>query len=161
VDCAALIRYAYREALRNHDSTWAAGAHLPVILPYPSVTKYQYPHTPTGPSLFRVDETSYAQFADVKTLKRFNTRFVSRDVKRAQPGDLLFYRNNDGFHSMIFIGTSHFSPPGIAYVVYHTGPKQGEIRRPSLPELLHHPEDQWRPLESNSTFLGVFRWNIL
>ena len=54
VDCAALIRYAYREALRVHDGNWATEAHLPVAPGIPSVTKYQYPYTPLGADLFRV-----------------------------------------------------------------------------------------------------------
>src|SRR5262245_8662368 len=31
-DCAALIRYAYREALRMHDARWAAEARLPILI---------------------------------------------------------------------------------------------------------------------------------
>src|SRR5215469_8910095 len=30
-DCAALIRYAYREALHVHDGAWAAAARVPVV----------------------------------------------------------------------------------------------------------------------------------
>ena len=37
----------------------------------------------------------------------------------------------------------------------------GEIRRLSREELLAHPQPRWRPLESNPTFLGVYRWRIL
>ena len=55
-DCAALIRYAYRDALRAHDNAWAATARLPVVPAYESVGKYQYPYTPLGASLFRVRE---------------------------------------------------------------------------------------------------------
>ena len=52
VDCAALIRYAYREALRAHDGNWATEAHLPVAPGIPSVAKYQYPYTPLGAGPF-------------------------------------------------------------------------------------------------------------
>ena len=163
-DCAALIRYAYREALRNHDARWAADAALPLILPYESVMKYNYPRTPTGPALFRTTSGDFAQFADARTLRQFNTRFVSRDLSRAQPGDLLFYRNTVSHHSMIYIGASQISRDGARYVVYHTGPEgknPGEIRRPNTQELIGHPDAQWRPVASNPNFLGVFRWNIL
>ena len=35
---------------------------------------------------------AFAQFADVKTLVERNTYLLTRDVRQAQPGDLLFYR---------------------------------------------------------------------
>jgi uncharacterized protein YfaT (DUF1175 family) len=162
-DCSALIRYAYREAFRNHDSRWAAEANLPLVLPYESIAKYNYPRTPAGPSIFRTAD-GYAQFADARTLRRHNTRFVSRDIRRAQPGDLLFYRNERSHHAMIFIGPSHIARDDAVYVVYHTGPEgrnPGEMRRPPLSELMSHPDAQWRPVESNPNFLGVYRWIIL
>ena len=163
-DCAALIRYAYREALRDHDPRWSAGAGLPLILPFDSVLKYNYPRTPTGPNLFRLSSGSFAEFADAKTLRQFNTRFISRDLDRAQPGDLLFYRNTTSHHSMIYIGRSHITRDAALYVVYHTGPEgkdPGEMRRPTTIELLNHPDPQWRPRQGNPNFLGVYRWNIL
>src|ERR1019366_3381684 len=105
-DCAALIRYAYREALRAHDGNWATDAHLALVPAIPSVTKYRYPYTPLGADLFRVkagefqpaDLTTgaFAQFADAKTLELHNTHFIARDLDRAQPGDLLFYRQASG-----------------------------------------------------------------
>jgi uncharacterized protein YfaT (DUF1175 family) len=177
VDCAALIRYAYREALRAHAGNWAADAHLPLVPPFESVARYQYPYTPLGSTLFRVregsfrpsdlDDGAFAQFADAQTIERLNTHFVSRDLARALPGDLLFFRQDSGdmpFHSMIFLGESPIAKDGARYVVYHTGPDgsdPGSIRRLSLPELLRFPEPQWRPIGPNRNFLGVFRWNIL
>jgi uncharacterized protein YfaT (DUF1175 family) len=166
-DCAALIRYAYREALRTHDSAWANGARLPILLALPSVEKYQYPHTAIGASLFRVKDGRYSQFADAQTLQRFNSHFISRNLDRALPGDLLFYRHESTdmpFHGIIYLGESQLQRDAARYVVYHTGPDAdhpGEIRRPSIEELMHHPNPQWRPLAGNPTFLGVYRWNIL
>ena len=177
VDCAALIRYAYREALRAHDGNWATDAHLPLAPGIPSVTKYQYPYTPLGADLFRVTPGGFVpadlaaggfgQFADAKTLQLRNTHFVTRDLDRAQPGDLLFYRQSSEhmpFHSMIYLGESQIAKGAGRYLVYHTGPDAGgpgEIRRPTLDELRHFPEPAWRPLPDNPRFLGVFRWNIL
>lgn len=176
-DCAALLRYAYREALRSHDSSWAGEANLPLSMAFDSVAKYRYPSTLLGPSLFRVkpgpfaksdiEEGAFSQFADAQTLHRFNSHFISRDVDRASPGDILFFRHDSAdlpFHAMIFLGRSQIQNDGRNYVVYHTGPDGhdlGEIRRPSLEELLMHPNPQWRPLAGNPTFLGVYRWNIL
>lgn len=177
VDCAALVRYAYREALRAHDGDWPASSHLVLVPAMESVRKYSFPHTQLGPALFRVrpgpflpsdlHTGAFAQFADVETLRNLNTFFVTRDLARALPGDLLFFRRQTShmpFHSMIFIGKSQISRNGIEYVVYHTGPQgnaAGEIRRLSLTELLHYPDPQWQPRSTNPSFLGVFRWNIL
>jgi uncharacterized protein YfaT (DUF1175 family) len=175
-DCAALIRYAYREALRTHDSAWAAAARLPLAPTLPDVRKYAYPFTPLQANLFRIragpfhpsdlTDGAFAQFADAQTLQRFNTHFVGRSLEQARPGDLLFFQQGAtlAFHSMVWLGPSHFDETRPRYVVYHTGPinsHSGEIRRLTLPELLHHPEPRWRPLEGNSNFLGVYRWNIL
>jgi uncharacterized protein len=176
VDCAALIRYAYREALRAHDGNWATEAHLAVVPGIASIVKYQYPYTPLGAGLFRVKsgvfhgdltDGAFAQFADAKTLQLRNTHFVTRDVERAQPGDLLFYRQESEhmpFHSMIYLGLSQIEKGAGRYLVYHTGPDAdgaGEIRRPTLDELRRFPDAAWRPLPDNPRFLGVYRWNIL
>jgi uncharacterized protein len=177
VDCAALVRYAYREALCRHDSVWAASAHLPLVPAFDSVRKYSFPRTPLGPSLFRLTpgpfvpadlhRPAFGQFANAQSLRRFNTFFVSRSLALARQGDLLFYRRptqHMPFHAMIFLAQSQIAPDGASYVVYHTGPGPdgpGEIRRLSLAQLLEYPAPQWRPISANPDFLGVFRWNIL
>ncbi len=174
-DCAALIRYAYREALHAHESGWAEAARLPIVPSFSPIAKYQYPYTPLGASLFRVEEGPYrdadlssgafSQFADARTLWRFNTHRVSRDLAEASPGDLLFFRQDSShFHSMIFLGESQLRKDGNLYLVYHTGPEgadPGEIRRLTTQQLLRFPQPEWRPIAGNPNFLGVFRWNIL
>lgn len=166
-DCSSLLRYAYREALREHDSAWAVASRLPLILAIPSVTQYQYPHTPTGPRLFRTAENTFAEFANAETLCRFNTFFISRSLQDAEPGDLLFYRHPGEpmpFHSMIVLGHSQIQFNRARYVIYDTGPdgaSHGEIKRLTYDELLHFPDPQWQPIADNPLFLGVYRWNIL
>jgi uncharacterized protein len=178
-DCAALLRFAYREALHAHDENWL-GSH-PAEAPLPSIRQYAYPHTPLGANLFRVrpgpfvpedvDDGSFAQFADAQTIMERNTYLIGRDLRLARPGDLIFYRQLDQdspydvpgashhhspFHSMIFCGKKG--------VVYHTGPihhGKGEMRRLLVSDLLHHPDARWRPLPENDNFLGVYRWDIL
>jgi uncharacterized protein YfaT (DUF1175 family) len=175
-DCAALLRYCYRETLHAHDESWLI-AH-PTDTPHPSIRQYTYPQTPLGANLFRVapgpflpaDLTNgaFAQFADARTLMQHNTYLVGRNVNQARPGDLIFYRQleqdspydvsgyHSPFHSMIVCGDRE--------VVYHTGPihhGKGEIRHLLVSELLHHPDARWRPLPENANFLGVYRWNIL
>ncbi len=177
VDCSALLRYAYREALRRHDANWCGSAHLPLIPAINSVAQYSYPKTPLGANLFRLragpfassdlHDGTFGQFANAETLQKFNTFFISRDVARALPGDLLFYRRPEEripFHSMIFLGRSQIAEGKVNYVVYDTGPdgaQMGEIRRRSLEELLNYPDPQWQPKWTNPRFLGVFRWNLL
>ena len=181
-DCAALIRFAYRNALHTHDEAWFQQTRIRPPEALPSVEKYSYPHTPLGAALFRVKpgiyqpddkrNTAFAEFADAKTLKSLNTFYVTRDVRLARPGDLLFYyqlEQYSPFHSMIFVGRSPWPVDAEStqvddVVVYHTGPigkKPGEMRRVRLAELMHHPSPRWRPVEGNSNFLGVYRWNIL
>ena len=170
-DCAALIRFAYREALRSHDSAWANSLALPEYPAFDSPAKYQYPFTPLGPNLFRTAGGAFLQFADAQTLWRHNTHAVGRNLSQAQPGDLLIFRrhsNSDVFHGMIYLGESSIRPDGHRYVVYHTGPSgagttvsPGEIRRPTVEALMHFPPPEWRPIAANPAFLGVVRWNIL
>lgn len=167
IDCSSLLRYAYREALRRHDSAWAARCNLPLVPAIPSVAQYNYPRTPTGPRLFYTGRGAYAEFADAGTLCRYNSRLIDRELAAAQPGDLLFYRhaaNRAAFHSMIVLGRSQFAPSSERYVVYDTGPdgeSGGEIKRLSFEELLHFPEPRWQPIVRNPSFLGVYRWAII
>ncbi|HVU49022.1 MAG TPA: DUF1175 family protein [Terracidiphilus sp.] len=172
VDCASLLRYSYREALKRHDANWFVATGMQVASPPGEVRAWSYPHTPLGTSLFRVhpgafeapdvSNGSFAQFADAKTLVERNAFFVSHDARQALPGDLLFYRQfgqSSPWHSMIVIRIGNQ-----AAVVYHTGPDHGnpgELRRVLLAELLDHPQPQWRPMPANPNFLGVYRWNIL
>jgi len=176
-DCAALIRFAYREALREHNGAWASELDLDAAPAEASIARFTYPKTPLGAGLFRVRpgqfvaanlvDGSFAQFADAKTLQQFNTYRMSRDIRLAQPGDVLFYRQieqNMPFHAMLYVGRSNFEASGAEWIVYHTGPLgegPGEIRRPTVEELLRHPSPRWRPNVGNGNFLGVYRWNIL
>lgn len=171
-DCASLLRYAYREALKRHDDTWFAATGMEVATLPGEVRAWRYPETPLGAGLFRVrpgaftpadaNDGAFVQFADAKTLVERNAFFVSRDARLAQPGDLLFYRQfgqSSPWHSMIATRIG-----GQPAVVYDTGPdhgRAGELRRVTLAELLGHPEPRWRPLPGNPNFLGVYRWNIL
>lgn len=187
-DCAALLRFAYRGALHAHTGEWLQENRLETLAFLPPVRKYSWPHTPLGAALFRIRppsgdriQDSFAEFADAKTLQQLNTRFVSRNIKLALPGDLLFYRQleqNSPWHSMVFVGRSQIvrDQPGNpenpenaennddGILVYHTGPiakTAGEMRRVQLQQLLHHPSARWRPVPENTNFLGVYRWNIL
>ncbi len=169
VDCASLLRYAYREALKRHDGQWFAATGMEVAAPPGETGAWHYPDTPLGLGLFRVTpgplaaadaaNGAFAQFADARTLVERNAYRVSRDVRAALPGDLLFWRQfgqSSPWHSMIVLAGEQ--------VVYDTGPdhgRPGELRRVRIAELLDHPDARWRPVAGNPNFLGVYRWNIL
>lgn len=176
-DCAALLRYAYKEALREHDAAWAKSVALPNPPAAGEIRQYHYPFSPLGADLFRVRDGSFttddlesgafAQFSDAKTLWRYNSHLVGRDIAQALAGDLLFFRQEGHdlpFHAMIFLGRSQIDGGRESLVIYHTGPigkSKGEIRRLEVTELLKYPDPRWRPVPSNPSFLGVYRWNIL
>lgn len=171
-DCASLLRFAYREALKRHDENWFVTNGIEIAAPPGEIRAWSYPRSPLGSALFRVapgaaeaddlQKGAFAQFADAKTLVERNAYLVSRDVRQAQPGDLLFFRQfgqSSPWHSMIVDRVE-----GKPLVVYNTGEdhgRAGEMRRVTLAELLDHPQPQWRPLPGNPNFLGVYRWNIL
>ena len=73
-DCAALLRFAYREALRQHDAAWAHAMALPAPASAGDIQQYQYPYTPLAAALFRVRGGSF-QPSD---LARWRVRAVRR-----------------------------------------------------------------------------------
>ena len=178
-DCAGLVRFAWREALRRHDRAWflRMGAGYEALAQ--DVKSYNLENNPFGEKLFRTDSGSYkpsdladgkfSEFADAHTLKNFNTVFIGRDRHQAQSGDLLFFYQpwvqKFPYHVMIFIGEPRDLPNGAGdWVVYHTGSSptdQGAVKKVELSVLDHHPDPRWRPLESNRNFLGFYRLKIL
>jgi uncharacterized protein YfaT (DUF1175 family) len=176
-DCAALVRFAYRNALVAHTAAWHLSMSLPYDPGFSDVVKFVYPEWPLGRSLFRVqpgpfvpsdmERGGFAEFADSATLLHYNSFFISRDVRAARPGDLLFFHQpgeRQPYHSMVFIGPSSFQPRGLDWIVYHTGDlngRRGEIREVEATILMRHPDPHWRPVEANPRFLGVFRFEIL
>lgn len=166
-DCAALVRHAYREALRAHTPAWYREAKLPLAVAYPDVRRT--PPIENGVwQLFRVarQPDRYAEFADAATLIRHNARPLGRDTAGAEPGDLLFFTQEGArspHHLMVVVGASRFDP-GRDWLVYHTGPDEegpGEVRKVALADLHRHPSDRWRPVAANPAFVGVFRLAIL
>ena len=180
-DCAGLIRFAFRNALLAHNGAWrermrldAGGYDAP---DFGDIQSFTYPNWVLRASLFRtrpgafvpadLENGTFAQFADVATLLRYNTFPISRDVRAAQAGDLLFYHQpgqSEPFHSMLFVGRSYFRPQGADWVVYHTGDldgRPGEVREVQITLLMNHPDPRWRPLTANPRFLGVYRFELL
>lgn len=163
-DCAALIRFAFREALRPHTAEWARRVRLPFVPRYPDVRSAPRP-TAAGWPLFRIsnsDPARFAEFADARTLIRLNAAPLGTSTAALQPGDLLYFhqpQQSQPDHLMVYIGSSLFDA-GEDWVVYHTGPTTdgpGEVRKVSLAELRQHPAPRWRPVAGNPHFVGVFR----
>ena len=178
-DCAGLVRFAWREALRPHDRAWLqkmGPSYTPVAA---DVTRYTLEQGPLGEKLFRTDFGSYkegeltngtfSEFADARSLKSFNTKFISRDRHQAEPGDLLFFYQpwvqKFPYHVMIFLGNANVGDNQASdWVVYHTGSSptdEGTVKKVELSVLDHHPNKRWRPVESNPNFLGFYRLKIL
>lgn len=168
-DCAALVRFAFREALRAHTPEWRRRVALPFTPQYPDVRSAPRAGDGGWP-LFRVADgptPRYGEFADAKTLVALNSVRIGRDVSRIRPGDLLYFRQpsqSQPDHLMVFVGASPFDTGDRDWVVYHTGPTDdgaGDVRKARLAALAQHPSARWRPLATNPNFVGVFRLNAL
>ncbi len=178
-DCAGLVRFAWREALRRHDRAWLQKmepAYSPIA---PDVARYTLEQGPLGEKLFRTGFGSYkdgelsngtfSEFADARTLKSFNAKFISRDRHQAEPGDLLFFYQpwvqKFPYHVMVFLGSAQLGGnQANDWVVYHTGSSpsdEGTVKKVELSVLDNHPNKRWRPTESNPNFLGFYRLKIL
>ena len=178
-DCAGLARFAVREALRRHDRGWFQKMGPGYETVAADVGEFDLDHNPLGEKIFRTDFGSFdesdlrngrfSEFADGRSLKNFNSVFVTRDRREAVAGDLLFFYQpwvqKFPYHVMIFLGPARVSPNGASdWVVYHTGSSptdKGTVKKVELSVLDHHPDPRWRPVESNKNFLGFYRLKIL
>src|ERR1043166_2150919 len=178
-DCAGLARFAIREALRRHDRPWFQKMGPGYETVATDVSEFDLDHSPLGEKIFRTDFGSFSEsdlrngrfseFADGRSLKNFNSVFVTRDRREAQPGDLLFFYQpwvqKFPYHVMIFLGPARVASNGANdWVVYHTGSSpidKGTVKKVELSVLEHHPDPRWRPVESNKNFLGFYRLKIL
>jgi uncharacterized protein YfaT (DUF1175 family) len=178
-DCAGLVRFAMREALRRHDRAWFQKMGRGYETVSPDVAGFDLDRNPLGEKIFRTDSGSFhesdlrngrfSEFADGRTLKNFNSVFVSRDRRVAQPGDLLFFYQpwvqKFPYHVMVFLGPARIAPNSAQdWVVYHTGSSptdQGTVKKVELSVLDRHPDPRWRPVASNRNFIGFYRLKIL
>ena len=164
-DCAGLLRFAFREAMAQHNASWrervAFASGPPGQDPSPAFTqawRSGFP-TPTGPQ----------PFAKGAYLRRLACVSLGRDLQAARPGDLIFFARGGARaqpdHAMAFVRPDM---DGMPMLLYHTGPEgsgllrqPGEVRRVRLDDLLHHPDADFRPLPENPAFLGLYRWRPL
>jgi len=181
-DCAGLIRFCIREALKKHDNDWLKNKRLIYDINVPDVKKYYYPKVPIlATKIFKITDktsniydstfinTNFSEFAEAKYLISYNFDFISKDIRDICPGDVMFFSNdidiNWPYHSMIFIGDEFISEKKQKdIVVYHTGSdpgKEGIVKKLSLSDLNKHPNKRWHPIKSNPFFLGFYRWKII
>ena len=135
-DCAGLVRFSMREALRVHDLNWFPRMGQGFEPPAPDVRAYTLERGTLGERLFRrrvggfeqsdLTDGTFNEFADARTLKDFNCEFVSRERGQAQAGDLLFFYQPSAqkypFHVMLFLGSASVNGDDANdWVVYHTG----------------------------------------
>lgn len=178
-DCAGLVRFSWREALRRHDRIWFRRMGVGYEPLAPDVRAYNLENSPLGERLFRTSygafkepdltDATFSDFADARTLRDFNSRFVSRDRREAEPGDLLFFYQpwvqKFPYHVMIFLGEAQEdSGRASDWVVYHTGATAndaGTVKKVRLAVLDEHPDRRWRPTVGNRNFLGFYRLKIL
>jgi uncharacterized protein len=178
-DCAGLVRFAIREALRRHDRAWFQKMGPAYDSVAHDVTGFDLDNNQLGEKIFRAESGSFqesdlrngrfTEFVDARTLKNFNTVFIGRDRREAQPGDLLFFYQpwvqKFPYHVMVFLGAVRVAPNGERdWVVYHTGSTatdDGAVKKVELSVLDQHPDPRWRPIESNRNFLGFYRLKTL
>jgi len=164
-DCAGLVRFVYRESLKARTLKQRNLLKIPEKMFFPTVSEASRALFPMYPKIWVTHRESgkiyYSHFADAETLVSQNFSFVSKNVNDLKKGDLLVYKKQDAslepWHLMIYAG-EHVQT---GVVVYHNGStgKNAQIRIVSLQELLHSPDAQWIPVEKNTQFLGVFKWN--
>jgi uncharacterized protein len=179
-DCAGLVRFSWREALRTHDRPWLRRMGDAYESVAPDVRAYTLERrSPLGERLFRtrpgvfqendLKDDTFSDFADARTLKEFNAEFVGRDRRQAEAGDLVFFHQpwaqRYPYHVMIFLGAAREASEGASdWVVYHTGASaddRGMIKKVRLAVLDEHPDPRWRPVATNRNFLGFYRLKIL
>ncbi|MDZ7268081.1 MAG: DUF1175 domain-containing protein [candidate division KSB1 bacterium] len=178
-DCAGLLRYAYREALKRHDTNWLRRKPFLREAAIADVRRFQYPNVPllatrifrTAPGSFQpadLQDTTFAVTATASKLRSYNTVFLGKTLEQLLPGDLLFYLNPGDVHmpqhAMIFAGAWQRPPSWDDGVIYHTGPRDdhpGALKLVRLADLRQHPEERWHPVPENPYFLGFYRWKIL
>jgi len=164
-DCAGLVRYAYREALKRHDASFAA--RHPGLPRLPEVRAFNYPSVPfLGTRLFRVRAGEFDRaaverdFSEAPEAVRLAEGSARRVEGRPKKGDLLLFSRPSGAHHLMIVAEDASDP----LLVYHTGAHdggEGEVRRVRLGALAAHPDPSWRPTRANEEFRGVFRLRIL
>lgn len=177
-DCAGLLEFCYREALKRHDSAWARAYRFLPDYSYSDSRPFYYPAVPfienrifrVTPGVFSMDTVTrdFAGAAGGTALRDHSMRLIGRDLAEARKGDMIFFFHGDNLampsHGMIYMGRPAGGTVSDAYFLYHTGPDgnaRGFMKKVRAAELMAHPDTSWRPVPENTAFTGVYRWKIL
>jgi len=162
-DCAGLVRFAFREALKERTEDQLKRINFPSkklsLPPVSFAARRLFPFYPKIWERAGATGSSVSNFADAETLIGYNFRRKSLQVSEARAGDLLVYQKGldvaEPYHLMLF-GTSRGEP----VAVYHNGAagSAGELRVVPVKELYRSPDQTWVPSDKNPNFLGVYEW---
>lgn len=152
-DCAGLVRFAVNETLRTHDHVWlkANGVSNRYLPPELKLT----PAQKTLRNRWKQFDGGSGPFVTAIGLMQDNSRFVSKDLNQASPGDLLFFDQGEDQHLMIWTGS---------YIAYHRGSAtqhDNGLRAVSVNQLLNWKDTRWQPRIDNPNFIGIFRFSFL
>jgi len=153
-DCAGLVRFAVDEALRPHDLDWRRANGL-LATRVPADVELDPAALARLRQSWRRADGSRGAFAEAIDLVQENTRFVARELARAEQADLLFFDMGDEQHLMVWMGH---------YVAYHTGrvePGDNGLRALRPSQLYAWKDTRWRPTDDNPNFAGVYRLDFL
>ena len=155
-DCAALVRFAMREALRAHTPEWARTRRVAV---HAAVSRRSIGAARRRRTAAALPRRRAGRAALRRVRRRADHRVDSTRGRSgatpagAQPGDLLYFRQpgqRQPDHLMVFVGRSHFEPEGADWVVYHTGPLRTRSRRGAQgapgDAARSIPAPRWRPV---------------
>lgn len=153
-DCAGLVRFAVNEALKPHDQAWlrANGVSIRYLPPELNLTSTQAQLRNRWKQL---GGKPMAAFVTAIGLIQDNSRFVSKDINQASPGDLVFFDHGDQQHVMIWMGD---------YIAYHRGTvtqHDNGLRTLTFHQLLQWKDTRWQPRIDNPNFIGIFRFSFL
>lgn len=162
-DCAGLIRFAYREALKPRTANQRANLFLPRKLHFPAVSGLARALLPAYPNVWLVGEAPprFSHFADAETLLQRNFRQKGMDADSAEEGDVLAFRDSgridEPYHLMLVAKNRN----GEKTLVYHNGAvgKEAGVRVVPLAAFETGQLPAWNPSDKNPNFLGVFEWN--
>ncbi|QBE62461.1 DUF1175 family protein [Pseudoduganella lutea] len=153
-DCAGLVRFAVNEALAVHDARWLRANGIGTDRRLPPELNL----TPAQAALrnrWVQSDGKVGHFVTAIALVQNNSRFVSRELSMASPGDLLFFDQGDEQHLMVWMG---------ARIAYHTGtvtPMDNGLRTVDVQQLTMWKDTRWQPTVDNPNFAGVFRLSFL
>ena len=153
-DCAGLVRFAVDEALRRHDVDWRRANGL-LAARVPADVEVDAATLAALRQSWRRADGSRGAFAPAIDLVQENTRFVARELTRADAGDLLFFDMGDEQHLMVWMGH---------YIAYHTGriePGDNGLRALRPAQLFAWKDTRWRPTSDNPNFAGIYSLDFL